>query len=199
MEEPLVRGARLDLSASGLYPGLNKALIDSKITTLGQLLEVSGLDFMNKEATAQHLRIRSTRLVAQLLVKWQTVLKATERALLTEYCDGRCKPDPEDSFPCLFLSVKLEDFSGVFLKAVESLCVDFFSCSGKTLYKYCVVIFNKRMLNKKTDTPWRDFFKLNVDIKPEWRALYKPPLTKKVIYSGESSLSLSPSMLSFQF
>lgn len=180
LEEPLVHGSRLDLSASGLYPGLNKALIDSKITTLGQLLEISGHDFMNGEATAQHLKIRSIRLVAQLLVKWRTVLNAMERTMLTEYCDGLCEPDPKDSFPCLFLSVKLEEVSGMFLKTVDDLCEDFFSCSGKTLYKYCAVIFNKRMLNKKIDTPWRDFLQLNENTKPEWRALHKPPLTKKI-------------------
>ncbi len=42
-----------------------------------------------------------------------------------------------------------------------------------------VINFNKKMLNKKVDTPWRGYFKLNMDKKPEWRALYKPPLTKK--------------------
>lgn len=148
LEEPLIRGARLDLSASGLHPGLNKTLTDSKVITLGQLLEVSGMDFMNDEATAQHLGIRSTRLVAQLLVKWQMLLNATERLLLAEYGDGRCEPDPEDSFPCLSFSPNLEEVSGVFLKTVQSLCVDFFSCSGRSLYKYCVVIFNKKVLRK---------------------------------------------------
>ncbi len=44
LEEPLVRGARLDLSANGLFPGLNKALVDNKVVTLGQLLETAGLD-----------------------------------------------------------------------------------------------------------------------------------------------------------
>ncbi len=44
LEEPLIRGARLDLSASGLFPGLSKTLIDSKVINLGQLLELAGLD-----------------------------------------------------------------------------------------------------------------------------------------------------------
>ncbi len=78
LEEPLVRGARLDLSANGLFPGLNKALIDNKVVTLGQLLETAGLDLKNDEAIALRLGFRSTRLVAQLLLKWRAALKPTE-------------------------------------------------------------------------------------------------------------------------
>lgn len=95
------------MSDSGLFPGLNKTFIDSKVTTLDQLLEISGLDFKNKGTAAQRLRIRSIHIVAQLLTKRQTVLNTTERTLLTEYCNGLCKPNPEDSFPRLFLSLNL--------------------------------------------------------------------------------------------
>lgn len=179
LEEPLMCGARLDLSVSGLFPGLSKTLINSKVTKLGQLLEIAGPDFKNEEGTAQRLGFRSTRLIAQLLEKWSTTLNATERTLLTEYGDGLCNPNPKDSFPCLFFSLNLEGVSGVFFEVVDSMCVDFFSCTGKVLYKCCVINFNKKMLNERTDTPWRAFFKLSMDKKPEWRALYKPPLTKK--------------------
>ena len=41
-------------------------------------------------------------------------------------------------------------------------------------------LLNKKRLRSRTDTPWRDVFNLSDDVKPEWRALYKPPLTKKV-------------------
>lgn len=126
-------GARLDLSASGLYPGLNKALVDNKVITLGQLLESAGPDFKNEETVAQRLGFRSTRLVAQLLLKWQAALKPTEWSLLSSFRDGLSKPNPTDSFPRLFLSVNIEGFSGIFLKSVESLDVEFLSCMGKTL------------------------------------------------------------------
>ncbi len=102
LEEPLIHGSRRDVSASGLFPGLSKTLIDSKVTSLGQLLEIAGRDFKKEEATAQRLGFRSIRLVAQLLVKWSSTLNATERTLLTEYSDGLCNPNPKDSFPCLF-------------------------------------------------------------------------------------------------
>ncbi len=58
------------------------------------------------------------------------------------------------------------------------MCLDFFLSTGKVFIQCCVINFNKNV-NKKVDTPWRGYFKLNMDKKPEWRALYKPPLTKK--------------------
>ncbi len=48
---------------------LARTLIDSKVTSLGQLLEIAGRDFKKEEATAQRLGFRSIRLVAQLLVR----------------------------------------------------------------------------------------------------------------------------------
>ncbi len=47
------------------------------------------------------------------------------------------------------------------------------------LYKACVLVFNKKLLNNKIDTPWRSFLKID-NVKPEWRVLYKPPLAKRV-------------------
>lgn len=47
------------------------------------------------------------------------------------------------------------------------------------MYKACVLVFNKKFLNNKIDTPWRSFLKID-DVKPEWRVLYKPPLVKRV-------------------
>lgn len=49
----------------------------------------------------------------------------------------------------------------------------------KACSKACVKIFNKKGLNQKVDTPWRNVLGLNENVRPEWRALYKPPLTKK--------------------
>jgi len=50
---------------------------------------------------------------------------------------------------------------------------------GKELYKVCVKAFNKKFLDNKCDTPWRNILNLAVDEKPQWRALYKSPLVKK--------------------
>ncbi len=43
----------------------------------------------------------------------------------------------------------------------------------------CVLIINKKMLEKRIYTPWRSVLKLSDDVKPEWRVLYKPPLLKR--------------------
>ncbi len=58
--------------------------------------------------------------------------------------------------------------------------LDLLSTKGKLLYRACVIAFNKNYLAKKSDTPWRLFFGLNENVKPEWRIIYKPPLSKKV-------------------
>lgn len=41
-------------------------------------------------------------------------------------------------------------------------------------------MFNKKLFDRKFDTPWRSVLKLGNDVKPEWRSLYKPPLSKRV-------------------
>ncbi len=43
-----------------------------------------------------------------------------------------------------------------------------------------MLVFNKKVLDKRVDTPWRNVLKLSDDDKPEWRSLYKPPLSKRV-------------------
>jgi len=135
---------------------------------------------MNIEQTASHLGFFSTRIVTQMMEKWKSTLINEERQLLTDYCTGEEIPNNEDPFPTLFLSPKLDDCMGLFLKNGKSLSLDFFSVTGKVLYKACVLVFNKKILDDKVDTPWRFFLKLDDNVKPEWRVLYKPPLTKRV-------------------
>ncbi len=130
LEEPLVRGARLDLSANGLFPGLNKALVD-KVVTLGQLLETAGLDLKDDEAIAQRLGFKSTRLVAQLLLKWRAALKPTEWSLLSSFRDGLSRPNPTDSFPHLFFSVNVEGFAGIFWRLLNLCMLIFYLVLGK--------------------------------------------------------------------
>src|SRR4029434_7885297 len=50
---------------------------------------------------------------------------------------------------------------------------------GRFFYKACVKVLNKQKLNSRVDTPWRRKLNLDDNVKPAWRALYKPPLTKK--------------------
>lgn len=48
------------------------------------------------------------------------------------------------------------------------------------MYNACVKVFNKIGLHERVDSPWRTVFEVDEDLKPEWRALYKPPLTKRI-------------------
>jgi len=114
LEEPLIHGKRLDLTDNCFLPRLNKALVDNKIVTLGRLLEIAGLDFKNKEATSRCLGINSTRVIAQLLQRWESVLNDQERLLLLDYKNKLCYPDSEEHFPGLLFALKLDGCSGVF-------------------------------------------------------------------------------------
>lgn len=51
---------------------------------------------------------------------------------------------------------------------------------GKLMYKCFVKVYNKTMLDKRTDTVWRSKLAIEEGVKPVWRVLYKPPLMKRV-------------------
>lgn len=57
--------------------------------------------------------------------------------------------------------------------------MDLYESNGKIFYKACVKVFNKRGLHERIDILWRTVFKMSNNVRPEWRALYKPPLTKR--------------------
>ncbi len=49
---------------------------------------------------------------------------------------------------------------------------------GKTMYFLLVKLLNQSKLKDRVDTAWRAHLALTEAQRPEWRALYKPPLTK---------------------
>ncbi len=100
--------------------------------------------------------------------------------MLKDYHSEESTPNAQDLFPCLKLLPNLEGCTGLFLKPWESLWFDLLSAKSKTLYSACVMAFNKKNLENKVDTPWRSFFGLDETVKPEWRSLYKPPLSKRL-------------------
>lgn len=154
LNEPIVHGARLDISiVDFFFPGLNNLLCKSRITTLGLLLNVAGPNFSNTERVASHPGVFLTRTIAHLMVKWQSALTNEERQLLTDYYTGAKAPNAEDPFSTIYLSPKLDDCVGLFLKVGKSLSVDFFSVTRKMLYKLCVWVFNKNILDSKVGTP----------------------------------------------
>ena len=103
-----------------------------------------------------------------------------DRALLAEWFNGQKTPVETDFFPRLCIRPQLRDCHGLgpLLEADSQVWTPMDSVSGKTLYQGCVKVLNKQQLKNRTDTPWREHFKVHSEIKPVWSMLYKPPLTK---------------------
>jgi len=176
LKEPLIYGSRLDIL--GACGTMSANFIKSKITTLGCLINVVGSGFEKVEDLAVLLGVRSMRIVAQVLHKLQSAFTTEEAKMLQGYCKGEFIPDKRDTFPNLLLSPKLGECTGVFLES-EKLDMELHESNGKKLYKACVKAFNKKGLHERVDTPWRTVFQMNDGVRPEWRALYKPPLAKR--------------------
>ncbi len=154
-------------------------LQNSGVFVLGQLLSLTGPHFKDTEAVAKTLGLQSIHSMNRFLTKLTEVLTSEEKMILEDFFSGNNIPDSEDPFPCLTIQPFFEECSGILLKQRKSLSVDFISCIGKDLYTMCVLILIKKMLDKRIDTPWCSVFKLSDDVKPEWRVLYKPPLSKR--------------------
>ncbi len=172
LQEPLIHGTRFD----GV--GNTGRLIKAGCTTLEHLVNTAGPDFENIEETAAMLGFKSIRLVRQMLMKWRSTLEEEEIKILSEFYQGFIKPNEEDPFYNLILSPKMDECEGPFLEK-KDVCFDADSFNVKEVYKSCVKVFNRKVLNNRSDTPWRSVLGLSMDCRPEWRALYKPPLPKR--------------------
>ncbi|KAK3536234.1 hypothetical protein QTP86_000133 [Hemibagrus guttatus] len=178
LEEPLIHGRHLDISGV-TAPALSRALVSSRVVTLRELVNIAGTDLSRAEDLATRLGLRSLRVVNQLLRRWRTVLTSKERVQLMDYQITETNPAEEGSFPQLDIAPDLDGSESPLLECWGVREMDFGSVSGKLLYRACVKVLNKKKLSGRVDTPWRSVLGFNDDIKPEWRALYKPPLTKR--------------------
>ncbi|KAK3561290.1 hypothetical protein QTP86_030692 [Hemibagrus guttatus] len=167
LEEPLIHGGRLDISGV-TAPALSRVLISSRVVTLRELVNIAGTDLSQAEDLAARLGLRSLRVVNRLLRRWRTVLTSKEHVQLMDYQFTETNPAEEGSFPQLDIAPDLDGSEGPLLECRGVREMDFGSVSGKLLYRACVKVL-----------PWRSVLGFNADIKPEWRALYKPPLTKR--------------------
>ncbi|GAA6070629.1 uncharacterized protein LOC124377357 [Tachysurus ichikawai] len=94
--EHLIYGARLDIADS--------ALQTSGLITLGHLVDLAGPELKDTSGVAARLGLRSIRIVARLLQRWNSAVSREEQQILVEYCGGPEQPDEEDPFPELSLS-----------------------------------------------------------------------------------------------
>lgn len=158
LEEPLIFGARLDITNNCNLNGLSSALQKSRAVTLGQMLILAGPNLENAEMASQHLGIRSVRLVSLFLFKLRSALTDEENQMLKDYNSGTYTPNAQDLFPCLEILPNLDGCTGLVLKNWQSLWLDLLSTKGNLLYRACVMAFNKTYFERKVDTPWRSFF-----------------------------------------
>ncbi|KAK3570108.1 hypothetical protein QTP86_011293, partial [Hemibagrus guttatus] len=177
LEEPLVYGGRLDISGVTV-PALSRTLVSSGIVTLRELVNVTGSDLSRAEDLAARMGLRFLRVVNQLLHRWRSALTSEEHVQLMDYQRTETGPAEDEPFPRLNIAPDLDGCAGPLLECRSEGEMDFGSVSGKLLYRACVKVLNKKKLSGRVDTPWRSVLGFNGDIKPEWRALYKPPLTK---------------------
>lgn len=178
LQEPVVGGARLDVSSAN-SPSLQKMLCGAKIVTLKDVVDLTGPYFGNRRGLADSLGLRSLRVVSQLLEKWRAACTTDETELLVDYCAGVCRPDKQDLFPGLVVWPNLDGCTGPLLSRNPNTML-LSMVTGKQWYQACVKVFNKKSLESRVDTPWSAALKLNSGVRPEWRALYKPPLAKRV-------------------
>lgn len=58
--------------------------------------------------------------------------------------------------------------------------VNWQEAKSKALSVLMVECLNRQKLKRQADFPWRAHLGLGEEVQPEWRSLYKPPLTKRV-------------------
>lgn len=178
LEEPLVHGARLDVT-SRVAPGMLHSLVSTKTLKLLQLLEFAGPGLNDALSLASHLGVRSVRQVEKVLDTFKQELTEEEHNMLSDFYNGILVPDNTDPFPSIFFSPNLKGLSGPFLdlRGLEDLSLQ--DVQSKVLYKCFVKVLNKATLKERNDTVWREKLGLDDEVKPVWRVLYKPPIEKR--------------------
>lgn len=179
LKEPVLYGTRFNIELLA-GPFMAQRFISAGVVTLKHVFDMTGRNLSNTEKLASHIGVRSIRTVNHLLNSLKGELTQTEISLCNEYCNGHCQPDSNDIFPSLILAPDFKNCTGPMLELTETLTNNVVTMTGKSMYKSLVKILNKDKLNGRVDTPWRAHFGLDDEVKPEWRTLYKPPLTKKV-------------------
>lgn len=181
LEEPILFGARLDVSGDDL-PGLTNVLCKKKMLLLKDIVNRVGANFQNVEMLASFLEVKSVRYVERFLCKLQQALNHDERLLLNDYVPGDAQShDGIMAIHNVFLSPVLQGVGDTSpLLAIKDQDVfGLSSATGKMFYRTLVKVLNKHTLMGRSDTVWREKLGIPVDIAPVWRVLYKPPLSKR--------------------
>lgn len=179
LKEPIIYGSRFNVERTTGHSVL-QLFRSAGVVTLGHVVNICGPNLTDSDGLASHVRVRSTRLLNQMLKAMNCELTEIELSLLKSPCNDFCQSNVEDPFPVLSLSPDFKNCTGQLLKLSETLTNELDVMEGKTMYNILVKILNKNKLNGRADTPWRAHLKVNSEIRPVWRTIYKPPLTKKI-------------------
>ncbi|KAK5858083.1 hypothetical protein PBY51_002254 [Eleginops maclovinus] len=178
LKEPLIHGARLDVSCSET-PGLAVVLRRSGTLSLQQVVEAAGPELSDARALGSLLGLHSVRVAQRILQLWSRSLCAEEQRLLRSYGQGRAKPDPTDPFPEIYLSPGLGELTGPLLKVANPEKMSIHKADKKTIYTNIVKTINKNGLKDRASTVWSTRLGAGNGPGPQWRSLYKPPLKKR--------------------
>ncbi len=99
LQEPLIFGSRLALTSELRYSVTEENLLNSGLLTIGQVLEVAGVNFSDAIAKTEKLGMRSFRLVARALDKWKTALSEKRITIVIGQLIGACKSRLYRFFP----------------------------------------------------------------------------------------------------
>ena len=174
-----MHGSRFNVECTA-GPSVLQLLRLAGVVTLGHVVQLCGPDLNNAAALVSHLGVRSVRFITHLLNTWRCELTQTELSLLTAHCNGHRQPNNDDPFPALTIAPDFKNCTGRLLESSNTPPNRLNDMKGKTMYKLLVQVLNKDKLSGRTDTPWRAHLGLNDDVRPAWRTLYKPPITKRV-------------------
>lgn len=165
-------------AGSSLLQRLHVAII----VTLGRVVELCGPHLNN--GLASQIRIRYVRVISHMLRNWEQQLTHTDLSSIVSHYDGLLQSDEDVSFPAVKLLPNFKSHIGYLLKTSETVQIHL-ECNGrKIMYQLKVKVLNQNKLTGHTDTPWRAHLALRQDVKPEWRALYKPPITGRRILTS---------------
>ena len=174
-----MHGSRFNVECTA-GPSVLQLLRLAGVVTLGHVVQLCGPDLNNAAALVSHLGVRSVRFITHLLNTWRCELTQTELSLLTAHCNGHRQPNNDDPFPALTIAPDFKNCTGRLLESSNTPPNRLNDMKGKTMYKLLVQVLNKDKLSGRTDTPWRAHLGLNDEVRPAWRTLYKPPITKRV-------------------
>lgn len=178
LQEPVLFGSLLECPVWGATTW-SRLLHTARVFCLGRVVEMTGPRLDDPVELSACLGTRSVRVVGQLLSNWKHKLGEHQCSLLTDYYEGTVSPNHLDPFPSIRLFPGIKNCSGPLLDSVDSKGISLEGASGKMIYRLIVKTLNQNKLNRRSDTVWRSHLSLTPVMKPEWKSLYKPPLTKK--------------------